>query len=382
MIVKPHGGILINKVLSRREQEAILAYKDKFFSIEIDHEKAIEVQNIASGVYSPLQGFMKREDYREVMHRNRLSNGIIWTLPIVLDINKETKKKLEKDETVFLKRNNKIIASMIIEDVFEWDLEEYAKNVYQTVDENHPGVKKLKSMGEFFVGGEIHFLSEPISDFPDYFLTPKETRILFKEKKWNTVVGFQTRNVPHLGHEYVQKSALSIVDGLFINPVIGKKKSGDFKDNVILDSYNALINNYYVKDRTVMSILQTEMRYAGPKEAIFHSIVRKNFGCSHFIVGRDHAGVGDFYHPFAAQKIFDHFPDLGITPIFFMSFFFCKKCNSIANDKICPHSGEQHINFAGKIIRGKLESNEIPPESMMRKEVSKQILKHKNPFVG
>ena len=381
MIVKPHGGTLINRVLSPKEQEAILAFKDKFFSIDINNEKAIEVQNIAYGVYSPLQGFMKKDDYKEVILKNRLSNVMVWTLPIVLDVNEEIVKKIGIEETVFLKMNNKIIASMIVEDIYKWDLEEYATHVYQTMDDTHPGIKKLKGMGEYFIGGRINFLSTSISDFPEYFLTPKETRILFKEKKWDTIVGFQTRNVPHLGHEYVQKSALSIVDGLFINPVIGKKKPGDFKDRVILDSYKALIDNYYVKDRTVMSILQTEMRYAGPKEAVFHSIVRKNFGCSHFIVGRDHAGVGDFYHPFAAQKIFNYFPDLGITPIFFMSFFFCKKCNSIANDKICPHSGDHLINFAGKIIRQKLADNEIPPESMMRKEVSEQILKHKNPFV-
>jgi sulfate adenylyltransferase len=381
MIVKPHGGILVNRVLSGKERDAILAFKDKFVSLDVDEEKAIEIQNIASGVFSPLQGFMNREDYREVVLNSRLAGGHAWTLPIVLAVDKKQSQAFAKNETIILKNAGKAIASMQVEDIYPWDFEEYAKNVYGTVDEKHPGVQQLRSQGEYFVGGTINYLGDPISNFPAYYLTPRETRVLFKEKKWETVVGFQTRNVSHLGHEYVQKSAQSIVDGLFINPVIGKKKAGDFSDQVILDSYKVLIDQYYVKERTVMSILQTEMRYAGPKEAIFHAIVRKNFGCSHFIIGRDHAGVGNYYHPFAAQKIFDFFPDLGITPIFFMSFFFCKKCNSIANDKTCPHPQADHVDFAGKIIRDKLVHHEIPPESMMRKEVSEEILKHGNPFV-
>ncbi len=381
MIVKPHGGILVNRVLSAKEREAILSYQDKFVSMEIDEEKAIEIQNIANGVFSPLQGFMNREDFREVVHNSRLASGHAWTLPIVLSVNKAQASKIAKNETIILRTKKNIIASMHVEDIYPWDFEEYAKNVFATSDEKHPGVQQVKAFGEYFVGGTINFLSDPISNFASYYLTPRETRVLFKEKKWETVVGFQTRNVSHLGHEYVQKSAQSIVDGLFINPVIGKKKAGDFSDQVILDSYKVLIDQFYVKERTVMAILQTEMRYAGPKEAIFHAIVRKNFGCSHFIIGRDHAGVGSYYHPFAAQKIFDFFPDLGITPIFFMSFFFCKKCNSIANDKTCPHPQSDHVDFAGKIIRDKLVHHQTPPESMMRKEVSEEILKHAKPFV-
>lgn len=382
MIVKAHGGTLINQVLSEKEREAILCYRTQFPVLEIDEEKAIEAQNIATGVYSPLQGFLNQDDFREILFRNRLTSGHAWTIPIVLDVSRETAGKVKKNDTVILACQGRAIASMRIEDIYSWDFAEYARSVFGTIDERHPGVKKLKTCGEYFVGGTVHFLSDPISRYPEYHLTPRETRILFAEKKWNTVVGFQTRNVPHLGHEYVQKSALSLVDGLFVNPVIGEKKIGDFKDEVILSSYKALLDHYYRKENSVMSILQTEMRYAGPKEAIFHAIVRKNFGCSHFIIGRDHAGVGDYYHPFAAQKIFDSFPDLDITPIFFMSFFFCKTCNSIANDKTCPHPADAHIDYAGKIIREKLIRGEIPPELMMRKEVSEEILKHSHPFVG
>jgi sulfate adenylyltransferase len=217
--------------------------------------------------------------------------------------------------------------------------------------------------------------------FSEYTLSPKETRILFKEKGWKEVVAFQTRNPPHIGHEYVQKTALTFTDGLFINPIIGKKKAGDFRDEVILASYDALIKHYYLKERAVMSILRTSMKYAGPREAIHHAIMRKNFGCTHFIVGRDHAGVGNYYGPYDAHDIFSEFPDLGIIPVFFRSFSKCTKCGSIVNDKICPHDQKYHINFSGKKIRELLINGKIPPEDMMRKEVAQTILKYEKPFV-
>jgi sulfate adenylyltransferase len=381
MIVRPHGGTLINRILPASERDAILACPDRFPHLEIDDETVIDLQNIATGVFSPLPGFMNRDDYREVLQHSRLASGHAWTLPIVLAVDEAATKKFSRNDTVLLKNRGQAIATLAVEDIYAWDAEEYARSIYGTTDDKHPGVAKLKRMGARFVGGSIHFLADPVTEFPAFYLTPRETRVLFHERKWETVVGFQTRNVPHLGHEYVQKSAQSTVDGLFINPVIGRKKAGDFRDDVILDSYKALIDNYFVKERTVLSILQFEMRYAGPKEAIFHAIVRKNFGCSHFIIGRDHAGVGSYYHPFAAQKIFDQFPDLDITPVFFMSFFFCKRCNSIANDKTCPHGAPDHVDFAGKIIREKLASGQTPPELMMRKECAEQILKYPQPFV-
>lgn len=381
MIVQPHGGTLIDRVLPASERDAVLACQDRLPHLEIDDETVIDVQNIATGVYSPLQGFLTRDDYQEVLHRSRLASGHAWTLPIVLDVDEKASGRFARQDTVVLMNRGRAIASLTVEDIYGWDAEEYARSVYGTLDDKHPGVAKLKRMGPRLVGGSIHFLSAPISQYPAFYLTPRETRVLFRELNWDTVVGFQTRNVPHLGHEYVQKSAQSIVDGLFINPVIGKKKAGDFRDDVILDSYKALVDHYFVKERTALAILQFEMRYAGPKEAIFHAIVRKNFGCSHFIIGRDHAGVGSYYHPFAAQKIFDQFPDLGIIPVFFMSFFFCQRCDSIANDKTCPHPASDHVDFAGKIIREKLVSGQIPPERMMRRECAEQILKYKQPFV-
>ncbi len=381
MIVQPHGGKLINRQLSASEASAILACEKNFYKMPVSGETAVELQNIAIGLYSPLEGFMNRDDFLSVIHNNRLSSGYAWTIPIVLDAGREELKNFERGSTILLTLNNKPIASMFIEDIFTFNISDYCRQVFGTEDSNHPGVAAIKNLKEYLIGGPINLLIEPQSEFPDYFLTPRETRVLFKQLNWNSVVGFQTRNVPHLGHEYVQKTAQSTVDGLFINPVIGKKKKGDFTDEVILNSYKVLIDNYYVREHTVLAILQTEMRYAGPKEAIFHAIVRKNYGCSHFIIGRDHAGVGNYYHPFAAQKIFDQFPDLGITPIFFMSFFFCKKCNSIANDKTCPHSQDEHIDFAGKLIREKLLQKEPPPASMMRPEVAAEIIRSASPLV-
>jgi sulfate adenylyltransferase len=236
-------------------------------------------------------------------------------------------------------------------------------------------------MNDLLIGGRLSLIRLCRDEFERFRLRPMETRLLFKEKGWQSVVGFQTRNIPHLGHEYVQKTALSFVDGLFINPVIGRKKSGDFKDEVILEAYEALIRNYYLRERAVMAILRTEMRYAGPREAIFHAIVRKNFGCTHFIVGRDHAGVGNYYAPYAAQEIFEDFPDLGIVPLFFKSFFYCERCASVVNEKTCPHDASYHIDFSGTGLREKLSKGEVPPKEFVRPEVADVLLKWKDPFV-
>jgi sulfate adenylyltransferase len=241
-------------------------------------------------------------------------------------------------------------------------------------------VAKVMGMKDVLLGGKLDLVKETATPFARYKLSPRETRVLFKEKGWRTIVGFQTRNTPHIGHEYVQKAALTFTDGIFINPVIGKKKKGDYKDEVILASYEELIKHYYLKERAVMAILMMEMRYAGPREAIFHAIIRKNFGCTHIIIGRDHAGVGSYYHPFAAQDIFEEFPDLGIIPLFFRSFYYCKKCLSVVNDKICPHPPADQIQFSGTKIRDMLLRGEYPSPELVRPEVAKVIMEFKNPF--
>lgn len=379
--IRPHGGKLINRVLPDSERERVLDEIPEMTTISISLDRAKEIENIASGLFSPLEGFLGQEDYLSVLETKRLANGLPWTIPIVLDIPAEVADVLSGGDDVVLRHNGLAVAVLHVDEIFGFDREAHSQHVFGTTDPQHPGVALTNSMHEKLIGGSIDLLDEVETPYSRYALKPARTRALFREKGWTTVAGFQTRNVPHLGHEYVQKSALTLTDGLFINPVIGRKKSGDFRDDVILDSFEALLEDYYPHDRAAMSIFQTEMRYAGPREAIFHAIVRKNFGCTHFIVGRDHAGVGDYYHPFAAHEIFEEFDDLDIQPIFFRSFFYCKKCASIASDKTCPHSDSDIVNFSGSKMRELLQSGQVPPPDLMREEVAKAILEYDNPFV-
>ncbi|TFG30107.1 sulfate adenylyltransferase [Candidatus Thorarchaeota archaeon] len=380
-MIEPHGGHLVDRTLTGSEREHVLGKFSKLHHLHITRETAQEIYNIAQGVFSPLEGFLTKKEFESVLRRGRLTTSVPWTIPIVLDADHKEISGVQIGDEIGLILNGRPIAKMDVEDIFTYDKTDYATSVFGTNDALHPGVQKIREMRDRLIGGKISLLNDIDNPYPDYTLTPKQTRELFEKKGWRTVVAFQTRNTPHLGHEYVQKTALSLVDGLYVNPLIGKKKTGDFTDDVILESNKALIDNYYPETSAMMSVLHTEMRYGGPKEAIHHAIMRKNFGCSHFIVGRDHAGVGKYYGPFDAHKIFDEYPDLGITPIKFRSFFFCKKCNSIANDRVCPHSGEDIINFAGTKIREMLESGQIPSENMMRPEVARAILKYQNPFV-
>ncbi len=379
----PHGGKLINRVIREKERDKVLTSLEKAPSLTLNAEQVRDLENVAFGVFSPLQGYLTKKELESVLDHMRLPDDTAWTIPIVLDLSEDEKEAIGTSEMLALKNaSGQTVGFIEVEEVYSIDKEELAQQVYGTLDTSHPGVAKTLAMKNFLIGGKIGLIAETEDEFGQYRLQPIETRVLFKEKGWRQVAGFQTRNVPHLGHEYLQKTALTFVDGIFINPIIGKKKKGDFEDEVILEAYQALIDHYYLKERAVMAIFRTEMRYAGPKEAIFHAIVRKNFGCTHFIVGRDHAGVGSFYHPFAAQEIFDDFPDLGIVPIFFNSFFHCDKCGGVVNEKTCPHPEDLHLSFSGTRIRGMLEKGEIPPPQIMRQEVAEIILRYDSPFVS
>lgn len=378
----PHGGKLVDRTLSGVKKERTTEEVKELPKLAVSVELAKDVENLAKGVFSPLEGFLCRDDYTNVLYDLRLADDLPWTIPIVLDASRSEVKGLKKgDKVVLTVKDLGPIALLDVEEIYPFDKKELAKQVFGTLDPKHPGVAGVTTMRDFLLGGRIRLIKGLETPFHRYALSPLETRILFKAKGWRTIAGFQTRNVPHLGHEYVQKTALSFVDGIFINPIIGKKKRGDFKDETILAAYDTLINNYYLKDNAVMAILQTEMRYAGPREAIFHAIVRKNFGCTHFIVGRDHAGVGNYYGPYEAQDIFSKFPDLGITPIFFKSFFYCRKCGNVENDRTCPHNASFHVRFSGTRIRGILQRGERPPEELMRPEVADVVLKWRDPFV-
>jgi len=382
-MIQPHGGSLVNKELPKFEKERILNQASEFEKIQINNETAKVIKNIGFGIFSPLEGFLNENDYRYVLEHMYLENNIAWPIPITLDVPLEKTKLFNVDDQILLVDSLETpIALMNVEDIYSYEKNDLATKVFGTDDKDHPGVHNVFNMNDKFVGGEVFLLNKPKAAFPDLDLKPIETRVLFKEKKWDRVVAFQTRNPPHLGHEYVQKAGLTYVDGLFINPVIGKKKIGDFLDEVIINAYKVLIKEYYPKDRVVLSTFETEMRYAGPKEAIFHAIVRKNYGCDHIIIGRDHAGVGDYYGPYDAHKIFDQFPDLGIEPIKFRSFSKCSKCGSVVNDKICPHPPEMQNFFAGRKIREALQSGNPPDPEVMRPEVANVILEYENPFVS
>jgi len=372
---KPHGNTLINRYVTKDNEDI----KD-LQKISINTNLAEDIINIATGVFSPLTGFLTYNDLNAVVHHKRLSNDIPWTIPILFD--KPTNTDIKEGDTVMLTNEDTGLQAILdVKDIYNYDKKLIAEEVYRTTSTEHPGVNMLYNMNDEFMGGNIILLKNDKRQYDEYNLTPRETRLLFKEKGWQEIVAFQTRNPPHLGHEYVQKTALTFVDGIFINPIIGKKKPGDFKDDVILKSYETLMEHYYLKERSVMSILRTSMKYAGPREAIHHAIMRKNYGCTHFIVGRDHAGVGNYYGPYDAHDIFKEFPDLGITPVFFRSFSRCTICDSVVNDKICPHDQKYHINFSGKKIRALLQEGKVPPEDMMRKEVAETILSFDEPFV-
>ena len=380
-MIAPHGGRLIDSVLEGRDREKALERAKTLPCIELNQELAFEVENIATGVFSPLEGFLGKDDFESVLARGRLANDIPWTVPIVLDISPDMARSI--GDEVVLCYGEEPIALVQVREIYGYDKERMAREAYGTLSEDHPGVVKVKGMQEALLAGTVKLVNPVPSPFPKYKLSPKETRVLFELKGWTRIVGFQTRNVPHIGHEYLQKTALTFVDGLFINPVIGRKKAGDFKDEVIIAAYEALMHDYYLKDTATLAILQMEMRYAGPREAIHHAIIRKNFGCTHFIVGRDHAGVGDFYHPYAAQEVFDEYPDIGIVPLFFRSFSYCKRCGSVVNEKICPHGEEDMVNFSGTKLRQILQSGESPDEgfSLIRPEVGQAVAAYAQPFV-
>lgn len=380
-MIQPHGGKLVDRVLSGKKRDEALARAGSLPRLVIDSELVSDVENIATGVYSPLEGFLGADDYRSVLTSMRLRDDVPWTVPIVLDTDRETAAGLKTGGEVLLTaEDGRPVALLHLEEKYDYDKGETVERVFGTRDPAHPGVAKVLGMKDVLLAGPVDLIDVTPTPFDRYKLTPKETRVLFEAKGWRTVVGFQTRNTPHIGHEYVQKAALTFTDGLFINPVIGRKKKGDFKDEVILASYEEAIRHYYIKERTVMAILQMEMRYAGPREAIHHAILRKNFGCTHIIIGRDHAGVGSYYPPFAAQDIFEAFPDLGIAPMFFRSFSYCKKCGSVVNEKICPHPPTDHIQFSGTKIRDLLVKGEYPPAELMRPEVADVIMRFKDPF--
>jgi sulfate adenylyltransferase len=374
----PHGGKLINRFLISDKKSL-----EGMFTVQVSNELRNDIENIADGIFSPLEGFVGEHDFQSIVKTGRLKNGLAWTVPIILDMDEEIAYNMKDAGQVALATpDNEKFAILHVEEVYSFDKIACAKSIYQTDDIKHPGVQKTVNMKDKLVGGKIDVIKRiKQSPLRKYRMTPAQTRQEILHRGWKSVVGFQTRNVPHVAHEMLQKAALNVYDGLFVNPLIGKKKHGDFKDEVILSAYVSLIDNYYPKDRAMFVTLHTDMQYAGPKEAIHHAIMRKNFGCSHFIVGRDHAGVGNYYHPFAAHEIFKDYAGLEIQPLFFPAFYYCKMCLSYANERNCPHGQEFREELSGTKMRNMVSSGEMPPKHLMRPEVAKIIVSFSEPFV-
>lgn len=377
-MIEPHGGRLVNCYVDEIEKEKLTGKADLLPKITVDDKNVSDLEMIASGAMSPLEGFMNKADYESVVDDMHLSNGVAWSIPITLAVDKETASKIEEHSAVALVIDkDHLLAVLDVDEIYQYDKKKEAEKVFRTTDEKHPGVKYVYDQGDYLVGGKIKMLNKPQHDeFLEYRLEPKDTRAKFAENGWKTVVAFQTRNPIHRAHEYLQKSALEIVDGLLIHPLVGRTKSDDIPADVRMKSYEVLLEKYYVRERVMLSVFPAAMRYAGPREAIFHAIVRKNYGCTHFIVGRDHAGVGDYYGTYDAQEIFEEFrpEEIGITPLKYEHAFYCKLTEQMATAKTSPSTPDQRVFLSGTKVREMLTKGEMPPKEFSRPEVVKVLM--------
>jgi sulfate adenylyltransferase len=365
-LVRPHGGELVERSGDRPSGVESLEV------VQLTPRELSDLDMLASGALSPLSGFMAREDYERVIEEMRLAAGLPWALPVCLAVAKAPRG----DQLALADETGRVLAILDVEEVFEYDKEREAERCFRTTDDAHPGVARLYAQHDLYLAGTVTVFERQAPPFPELHRDPAGTRALFAERGWKRVVGFQTRNPIHRAHEYLTKCALETVDGLLIHPLVGETKADDVPAAVRVEAYRALVERYYPEERVVVSAFPAAMRYAGPREAIWHAICRKNYGCSHFIVGRDHAGVGDYYGTYDAQLIFDEFEphELDVEPMFFEHAFFCRACGQMATPKTCPHGGDDHVFLSGTKVRELLAQGELPPAEFSRPEVAEILI--------
>ena len=374
----PHGGTLVNRVLTGAERSEAVARAAHLPRVTLNAVAESDLEMIGIGAFSPLTGFMGRADYERVVREMRLTGGLVWSIPIVLPVDSTVADALKAGaEVALVSGAGQVLGLMTISEKYRVDRTLEATNVYRTTDTKHPGVARLMGQGDVLLAGDIWLIDRPAGrPFAEFHHDPAETRNMFAQRNWRRVVGFQTRNPIHRSHEYIQKTALEIVDGLLLHPLVGETKGDDTPADVRMESYQTLMRDYYPADRVILGVFPAAMRYAGPREAIFHALCRKNYGCTHFIVGRDHAGVGSYYGTYDAQKIFDEFApeEIGIIPLFFEHTFYCRKCGGIVSAKTCPHSDADWLIISGTQVRQMLERGEMLPTEFTRPEVSQVLV--------
>ncbi|MEZ4668517.1 MAG: sulfate adenylyltransferase [Anaerolineae bacterium] len=378
-LIPPHGGVLINRLLSSAARDEALTRAASLPRIALNDLNLADLEMLATGALSPLTGYMGQADYQSVVHQMRLANGLPWSIPVTLAVSTEQAASIREGQEVALTEGDTILAILEVREKYPYDKAVEAEKVYRTTEMAHPGVARLHKQGDVLLAGPVDVLNYPQrthNEFPDLRYTPEQSRAIFTERGWKRIVGFQTRNPIHRAHEYIQKTALEIVDGLLLHPLVGETKSDDIPADVRVESYRAILASYYPADRVLLGVFPAAMRYAGPREAIFHAIARKNYGCSHFIVGRDHAGVGKYYGSYDAHYIFDEFQpeEIGIMPLFFEHTFYCKACGQVVSLKTCPHGTDQHLVLSGTQVREKLSRGELLPEEFTRPEVSRILM--------
>jgi sulfate adenylyltransferase len=365
-VIDPHGGHLVDRLDERPTNVESLE------TLTLTSREVSDLDMLATGALSPLEGFMRRDDYDRVVDEMRLANGLPWALPVCLAV--ETAPR--GDRVALADGSGRLLATLDVEEVYPYDKEREAERCFRTTDTEHPGVARLYAQHPYYLSGRVTVFDRVPPAFPELAMDPAETRTAFADRGWKRVVGFQTRNPIHRAHEYLTKVALETVDGLLIHPLVGETKSDDVPAATRVECYRVLVDGYYPADRVVVSAFPAAMRYAGPREAIWHAICRKNYGCSHFIVGRDHAGVGSYYGTYDAQLIFDEFEahELDIEPMFFEHSFWCKVCGSMASAKTCPHDSEEHVFLSGTKLREMLGNGELPPVEFSRPEVAEVLI--------